>query len=136
MRQLGPVTDREEREQRQSNQQQPPQQQQQQQQRQAGYKRPFYAPVGPGAAVQPQAAAAGGQHGPPQRQQQQQRQGASPHVGKSSFNPALSPAEVARRRAANRCFHCNAPCGRLENHAPDCKFRREREAAAKRKASA
>ena len=145
VRQLAPVTDREEHEARAH--------QQQQQQRQAGYKRPFYGPAGPGAAANPDGgsssgghqghppAAAGGQapgsaRGPPQQQQRQQQQGPSPHVGKPTFNPSLSPAEVARRKQQNRCFHCNAPMGRLENHTQDCKWRRERVAAAKRKASA
>ena len=58
----------------------------------------------------------------------------APDAGKFSFNPSLSPAEVARRRRENRCFHCGAPCGSLANHAPDCKFRREREQVNKRQA--
>jgi hypothetical protein len=172
VRQLGPVTDREDHEARSgqprsSHQQQPNQQQPNQQQREVGYKRPYYAPVGPGAAPNPAAgtnsgswqqgppaAAAGGSqpHGPPsgpqqqqqRRQQQQQRrqqqQGPSPHAGKATFNPRLTPAEAARRKREALCFHCEAPIGRLENHSRDCQFRREREAAAaaatKRKASA
>jgi hypothetical protein len=157
VRQLGPVTNREEHEVRVGQQQH----HQQQQQRQTGYKRPFYAPVGPGAAANPAAgassgswqpgppaAAAGGTqpHGPPQgspQQQQrwqQQQQGPSPHVGKATFNPRLTPAEAARRKREGLCFHCEAPIGRLDNHSSNCQFRRQREAAAaaaaKRKASA
>lgn len=142
VRHLGPVTDREEHE---ASKSQPKQQQQ------AGFKRPYLQ--GPGAAPNPAAAAAAagssgqgsrppgrppmrfGQPRQPQQQQQQPpQQGMSPHAGKFSFNPSLSPAEVSRRRRENRCFHCGAPCGSLTNHAPDCKFRREREQANKRQA--
>ncbi len=138
LRNMGSVVDREEHEAAKEAAKAQPRQQQPQQQ-QAGYKRSFAQ--GPGAAPNPAAgaaaaaAAAGGsssvqhpQAGQPFRPPPQQRQqGSSPHVGKATFNPGLSPAEVARRRRENRCFHCNALMGRLSNHAPTCKFRLQRE---------
>jgi hypothetical protein len=152
VRNLGPVTDREENE---AAKQHPKQQQQQ-----SGFKRPYRQ--GPGAAAGgssqgygPPAAAAGGapagqqqqqpqqrQSVPRQQQQQQQRpQGGrpawqSPHAGKPSFNSSITPAEAAQRRAANRCYHCNTPMSaRLQEHASDCRFRQSREQGSKRKAS-
>lgn len=128
VRHLGPVVDREEHEAAKTQQHQPKQQQQ------AGFKRPYLQ--GPGAAApNPAAAAAGGssapQH-PPSGQPfrpppQQRRPGPSPHAGKGTYNPDLTPYEASKRRRTGRCYHCNAPLGRLLNHAPTCKWRLERE---------
>lgn len=150
VRNLGPVTDREENE---AAKQQPKSQQQQQ----SGFKRPYRQ--GPGAVAagssqgygSPAAAAAGGPSAG-QRQQPQQRQSApqqqqqrpqggrpawqpSPHAGKPSFDPNITPAEAARRKEANRCYHCNTPMGaHIQEHAANCQYRQWKEGS-KRKAS-
>ena len=52
----------------------------------------------------------------------------SPHASKSTFNPNITPAEAAARKRNNLCFHCNRPMHLpIQQHAPDCKLRLQRE---------
>ena len=152
VRHHGPIADNDEHLARQNSKQQQ-QQQQQQQPQQPALKRPHLQGPGAPAYNAAAAAAAGPSSSAPagpsgfgfNRQQQSQQPGQhqhqpSPHAGKPTFNPDISPAEAARRKHNNLCFQCGGKIGAgLEAHAKDCRWRLAKERSGgqhgKRKAS-